>query len=182
PVAVLGEAVAGHDALRILALDHHVRLADGEGLVVQLLAEDLELGLRVQLEEAILRDREHAAGPARGVEEAADDAGLAEEVLVLREEEVDHQPHHVAGGEVLTGRLVARLRELPDELLEDRAHRVVVDDVRVEVDLDELLEDKEQDAAPLEALDRVLEAEALEEDVLDVLVEALDVVHEVLVE
>ena len=48
---VVGEAVAEGDVLDLLALDHHVRAADGVGLGVVVLAEDLELGVGVQLAE-----------------------------------------------------------------------------------------------------------------------------------
>jgi hypothetical protein len=37
--AVFRQRIAPHDVLRVLALDEHVRLADGVGLVIQLLAE-----------------------------------------------------------------------------------------------------------------------------------------------
>ena len=49
PVAVLGEAVADDDVRGVLALDHHVGAADRVRLVVELLAEHLESGRRVQL-------------------------------------------------------------------------------------------------------------------------------------
>jgi hypothetical protein len=108
-MAVLGERVAGHDVERVLALEHHVRPADGIGLVVQLLAEDLEARTRVQVAEVILGDGEHPAGSASRVEERPHYAGLAEEAVVLDEEEVHHQPNDLARREVLAGGLVREL-------------------------------------------------------------------------
>ena len=46
-VAVLGEAVAVGDVGGVLALEHHVRAADGVGLGVELLAVDVETGALV---------------------------------------------------------------------------------------------------------------------------------------
>ena len=61
----------------VLPLDHHVRLADGEGLVVQLLPEDLQARVGVQLAQVLLGDGEHAAGAAGRVVERLHDARLA---------------------------------------------------------------------------------------------------------
>jgi hypothetical protein len=53
--------------------------------------------------------------------------------------------HDVARREVLAGVLVEGLVELPDELLEDRAHREVVDRLGVEVDAPEALHHREEE-------------------------------------
>ena len=71
----------------------------------------------------------HPAGPAGRVEDVEDLAGLVKRFRVRREQQVDHQLDDLAGREVLPGRLVGDLRELPDEFLEDVAHLVVVDRV-----------------------------------------------------
>ena len=70
----------------------------------------------------------------------------------------------VAGGEVLAGVLVQRLVELADELLEDRAHRGVVDRVGVEVHLRiaEPLHHLEQESRLVELGDGVVEVELLQ--------------------
>ena len=68
----------------------------GVGLVVQLLAEDLQPGLGVELAQVVLGDREHAAGPAGGVAERLHDARLGEHVVVLDEQQVHHQPDDLA--------------------------------------------------------------------------------------
>ena len=106
----------------VLALDDHVGLADGVGLGVQLLAEDLERGVGVQLARGTPR-RPTACRRCRSrVVEGADDARLGERVVVLDEQQVDHQADDLAGGEVLAGGLVRVLGELADQLLEDVAH------------------------------------------------------------
>ena len=46
--AVLREAVAIEDVRGVLALDHHVRPADGVGLVVDLLTEHFQSGSRIE--------------------------------------------------------------------------------------------------------------------------------------
>ena len=66
------------------------------GLGVELLAEHLQPRLRVEGAQVILGDREHPAGPARRVAERLDDARLGEDVLVLDEEQVHHQPDDLA--------------------------------------------------------------------------------------
>ena len=72
---------------------------------------------------------------------------------------------HIAGREVLARVLVQSLVELPDELLEDRAHREVVDGVRVEIHLlgvAEPLHDQEEQARLVELGDGVVEVELLQ--------------------
>src|SRR5450759_77782 len=90
-------------------------LADGVRLVVDLLAGERHLGLRVELEDPLLGDREHAAGAGGGVVDGAYGAGLGEHLAVWVEEQVDHESDGVARREVLAGRLVGGLGETPDE-------------------------------------------------------------------
>ena len=119
------------------ALEQHVRLADGVGLGVDLLAVeqalDLLAALRADRRERLLGDGEHAARAAGAVVEQVG-AGL-DLGLDRQEHEVRHQPHGVARRPVLARLLVVLLVELADQLLEDRAHRVVVDAGRREVDV-----------------------------------------------
>ena len=119
---VLGEGVATRNVAGFLPLEHHVRAADGVGLVIQLLAEDREPSLGVEVTEMVLGHREHPAGAAGGVVEGPNDARLGQCVLILDEEQVDHQPDHLARGEVLPSGLVGELREPADQLLVDVAH------------------------------------------------------------
>ena len=114
--------------------------------------------------EVLLGDGEHAARAAARVVDAEHDPFRAQPFLVAGQQQVDHQMDDVAGGEVLAGVLVQRLVELADELLEDRAHRGVVDRVGVEVHLRiaEPLHDLEQQARLVELRDGVVEIELLQ--------------------
>ena len=94
--------------------------------------------------QVVLGDRQHPAGAAGRVEHRLDDPRLGQQVLVLDEQQVDHQPDHLAGREVLTGRLVGEFREAADQLLVEVAHLQVRDRVGVEVDLGELRHDEVQ--------------------------------------
>ena len=76
PVAVVGEGVAEHDVVDVLPFDEHVRLADGIALVVQLLPEHREAGLRVQAGEMLLRNRQHSSCARRRVVDGADHTRL----------------------------------------------------------------------------------------------------------
>ena len=177
PERGLGEGVAQHDVVDRLALDHHVRLADGVGRGVDLLAQQVHLGGRVQGGDLVVRHGEHAAGAGRGVVHLADQAGDGE-VRIIREQQGDHEVDDLARGEVLTRGLVGGLRELADQLLEDVTHLVVADGVRVEVGLGEVLEDLQQQVVVGEVHDGVLEPVLLE-DLPHVRGERVDVVPEV---
>ena len=132
------------DVADVLPLDQHVRLADRVGLVVQLLAEHGQPRLRVHRRQMLFRDRQHAARARRRVVDRAHDAGLGQNLVVLDEDQVDHQADDFARGEMLAGRLVRQFGELADQLLEDEAHLGVVDDVGVQVDAGELLGDHDR--------------------------------------
>ncbi len=82
----------------------------------------------------LVGDREHAAGARRGIVDGAHDAGLRQDVVVLDEEQVDHQADHLARREVFPGGVVGGFGELADQLLEDEAHLDVGDALRVQVD------------------------------------------------
>ena len=176
--AVLGEGVAEDDVVGVLALDEHVRLADGPGLVVPVLAEQLRVGVGVELADVLLGHREHAAGAAGRVVDGLDDVALAQ-VLLRREQEVDHQLDHLARSEVLPGLLVRLLRADPDELLEDVAHLDVVHARQARGrSRRERLDDLVEQVLLRHAGDLLVEREALH-DLADVLREAVDVGVEV---
>ena len=137
-VVILGERVAVGDMGGVLALEHHVRAADRVRLRVELLPEHLEARLRVQRPQMVLGDRQHPAGPARRVAQRFDDPRLGQHVLVVDEQQVDHQPDHLARGEVLAGGLVGELGEPADQLLVQVAHLDIRDGLRVQVDFGEL--------------------------------------------
>jgi len=103
---VLAEAVAEHEVRGALAFHHHVGPAEGVRLGVELLAVSDQLGSRVQLAQVGLADRDHASGAAGRVEHGSDGAGRSQDVVVLDEEEIDHQADDFAWREVLAGGLV----------------------------------------------------------------------------
>ena len=121
-VAVVGERVAGDDVAHVLALDEHVGLADGVGLVVQLLSVHGEAGLRVVLRQIFAGHGKHSAGARCRVIDGAHDAGLGQHIVIFDEDQVDHEADDFAGSEVLSGGLIGDFSELADQLLEDRAH------------------------------------------------------------
>ena len=73
-----------------------------------------------------------------------------------------NQVHDVAGCKVLAGVLVQGLVELPDQLLEDRAHRRVVNGVGVEVNVLEAFQHLEEEPRLVELADCVVEVELLQ--------------------
>ena len=115
------------------------------------------------LGEVLAGDAQHAAGAGGRIVERAHDAGLGQGLVVLDEEQVDHQPDDFARREVLSGGLVRELGELADQLLEDRAHLRVADDLGVQVDVGELLGDEVEQPGLGEPVDLGVELEALED-------------------
>ena len=176
---VVRERAPEEDLIRVAAvfrLHEEVGLANGEGLRVHLLAEQVDAGVRVHGVakgfalaplsdgDVLLGNGEHAARAAAGVVDAEHHPLGAQTLLVAGQQQVDHEMDHVAGGEVLAGVLFQRLVELPDELLEDRAHGEVVDRVRVEIHLRiaEPLHHLEQETRLIELGDGVVEVELLQ--------------------
>ena len=139
------------------------RAADGVGLGVQLLAVALEPRARVQLAEVLRGDREHPAGAAGRVEHRPHDARRPQRLVVLDEEEVDHEADDLARREVLAGGLVRQLGEPADQLLVQVAHLDVADGVGVEVDLGDLRQDEVQELRAVEPADLGVEVELLDD-------------------
>ena len=104
-------------------------LADRVGLGVDLLAVevrgDLLAVLRGELLQRLLGDRQHAAGAAGAV---VDQVGAGLDLVGDRQEDqVGHELDGVARRPVLAGLLVVLLVEPADQLLEDRAHGMIVE-------------------------------------------------------
>ena len=111
------------------ALEQQVRLADGVGFGVDLLAVevggDVLVVLGGELPQGVLGHGEHAAGAAGAVVEQV---GAGPELLGNGEEDQPgHEAHGVAWRPVLAGLLVVLLVEAAHQLFEDRAHAVVVE-------------------------------------------------------
>ena len=177
---VVGQSVAVLDEVGIVALDEHIRLADGEGLVVQLLAKGHQFGGSVELMQILLRHRQHTAGAAGRVIDGLGHIVPGQHIVVIVEQDIDHQLDHFSGGIVLSGVLVVRLRESSDNLLKDVAHLQVGDHIRVQVGLGsgELLDDDVEDTLVGHSCDLAVKLE-LFQNVLDILRETVQIVPEV---
>jgi hypothetical protein len=119
--------------------------------------------------------------PQAGVEELAHGAGRSEQLIIVDEQDVHHQPDDLARREVVARGLVGQLIEAPDEVLEDQPHLLVRHCVRVQVHVAELGNDEVENVRLAHPLDLILKLEELE-DVAHVLREALDVANEVLLD
>jgi len=128
--------------------------------------------------ERLLGDGQHAAGAAGAVVEQVGPG--FELVLDRQQDEVRHQPHGIARRPMLARFLVVLLIEFADQLLEHRAHGVVVDTGGREVDLgvDELADERAESVGLRERRELVAEFEVVE-DVLNVGREPVEVIHEV---
>ena len=109
-------------------------------------------------------DRQHAARACRRVVHGADH-GVArgQYVIVLDEDQVDHQPDHFTRGEVLAGGFIGEFGELADQFLEHMPHLRVVHAIRVQVDVGEFLGDQVQQSVLGQPLHLGVEIEALED-------------------
>ena len=176
---------AAHDVVGGLALafQQQVGLADGVGLGVDLLpvqvGGDLLAVLGGELPQSLLGHGQHAAGAAGAVVQQVG-AG-ADPVGDRQEDQLRHQPDRVARRPVLARLLVVLLVEAAHQLLEDRAHAVVVEagmldravgvahriGAQVDVGRGELLDQRAQGVGAGQARDLVAELEVVE-DVLHV--------------
>ena len=93
-------------------------------------------------------------------------------------QQVDHEPDHFARGEVVTGRLVRRLVEAPDQVLEHQPHGDVVHPFGVQVHFGELGNHLIEAVGLFQLFDLLIELEALE-DLADVLGKTVDVIGKV---
>ena len=177
-----------------LALQNQVGLADGVGLAVDLLTEEVGGDLLAPLLGELLKHffphGQHAAGPAGAVVEQI--GGVFDPVGDGEEDQLGHELHGVARSKVLAGLFVVLLVEPPDQFLEDGAHGVVVqagmadgsveiqDRFRTEVYVGrgKLLDERAQSVGLGELGDLIAELEILQ-DVLNAGREPVEVVLEI---
>ena len=162
-VAVFRQGVSRDNVGDILPLDQHVRLADRIALVVQLLPEHREPGLWVQRGEVFARHRQHSAGTCGGIIDGADHTRLGQHVIILNEQQIDHQADDFARCEVLTGGFVRQLGELADQLLERQPHLVIVNGLGMQIDACKFLGDEIEQPALRQLVDLGREAEPLKD-------------------
>src|SRR5690625_1028674 len=121
-----GQGGADADVFGAVALDHHVGFADGVGLVVDFLAEQIHVaagGNAVgRILDVVLRFGQHAARAAGGVINGDHRRQLVADGV---EHQVGHQMDDFARGEMLTGFFVVFFVEAANQLLEDIAHAQV---------------------------------------------------------
>ena len=111
-----------------VALEQHIRLANGIGFRVDLLPKKVDRNIFAapccQCYKPILRNGEHTARSAGSVI-----AGVSSVLDLIRnrhKDKVGHQFHNITGRPVFAGFLVVLLVELTDQFLENRTHAVVV--------------------------------------------------------
>ena len=177
-VLVVVEAVPEPDPRRVQSFDQHVGPAGGVGLGVEFLAVDVEAALGVEVAQVLLGHRQHPPGPAGRVQHGLDDPRCGQQVVVVNEQEVDHQADHLAGREVLAGRLVGQFRELADQLLVDVAHLQVRHHLRTHIEIGELRHHQIKKVVLLQPVDLGVEVE-LDDDVPGRFGEPGDVVAQV---
>lgn len=174
---VVGQGVAQLDAGDVLALDQHVRLADGVGLGVELLAVQRHGDLLTDRLYVLVALGEETAGAGSRVVDGDDAVGL-ELVVLPGDHQRGGQVHDIARGEVLPGGFVGAFRELADQLFEDDAHAEVADALGAQVGGGEALHYLIQQVGRRELLHEVFKVEVLE-DLAGVLAEGLHVAHQV---
>ncbi len=173
-VQVVGEGVAQTNVPWIGPRDKQVALGNGEGLLIDLLTEQLDDGIRMLLLDELLGHRQHAARAAAEVINTVDGARLVETGLFPRKQQPRHQTDHIARGEMLSRSLVRLLIGNSDELLEQETHAVIVVAVRAEgLPCDGVHHVPEQ-SRPLQLLHHLAEVEGLH-DLLDLLIESVDI-------
>jgi len=174
---VVGQGVAQLDAGDVLALDQHVRLADGVGLGVELLAMQRHGDLLADGLDVLVALGEEAAGAGSRVVDGDDAVGL-ELVVLPGDHQRGGQVHDIAWGEVLPGGFVGAFCELTDQLFEDDAHAEVADALGAQISRGKALHHLIQQVGGGELLHEVFKVEVLE-DLAGVLAEGLHVAHQV---
>jgi len=181
---VIGKGAAELDVLGVLALgfqDEHVGTGDGRGLGIEFLPLEEDLGLGVDLLDAILGNGQHAAGAAAAVMDGAGHALATGQVGIKHEDQIHHEADDLTRGEVLAGVLVQRFVELPQQVLKDIAHLVVGHGAGAEDHLARLIEalhEQVEQPGPLQIADGVVEVEG-GKDFPDVRGEAHDILPEI---
>ncbi len=130
------------------------------------------------LQHPVLADGEHSAGAAAGIEHRADLAFALQVFPVARKHQGDEQPHDVAGGVMLPAGLVAHFGELPQKLLEDLPHGMVIHHIGMQVNRTELLDQQEQTVVLMQLLHRLIQLEILD-DIVNILRKPVDVIAEI---
>ena len=192
-MTVVGKGCSEDDAVRVPAgwvFHIQVRFGNRPSLRVHLLAEEMNLGVRIDRAgqqvaviqvadvDALLGDGQHSARTTAGIIDSPHHAALAYSVFISSKHQADHEVYHVAGCKVLTRIFVQRFVEPADQFLENCAHRGVVNAVGMKVNVPESLQHLEEQARLIEFADGVVEVEPFQ-DLAHILAETRDVVPQV---
>ncbi len=115
------------------------------------------------LSQIILRFSQHAARAAGRIEKFAHGAWRGEKFVIVDEQNVHHEPNHLARREVIAGGLIRQFVEPADEVLEDEAHLLVWHRIRVQIHVAKLGDDEIENVRLAHLLDLVLELKELED-------------------
>ena len=174
---VVGQGVAELDARNVLALDQHVRLADGVGLGVELLAVQRHADLFTYGLDVLITLRQKATR-TRGWVIDGDDAVGREFVVLIGDHQGCGEMHDVARGEVLPGGFVGAFCELADQLFKDDAHAEIADELGAQIGGGEALHHLIQQVGGFQLLNEIFKVKVLE-DLAGILAERLHVAHQV---
>lgn len=129
------QGVAKGDVLDVLAFDHQVRAANGIGLGVVFLAEEVNAGAGVQagvrVDDELLRFGQHAAGAAGGVVNA-DDLGFFAHLVVMGEQHTHHELDDFTRRKVVASLFIGLFVEAPHQAFKQVANGDVGDEVGVQ--------------------------------------------------
>ena len=176
---VFAQGGAEPDVVGVFARDEQVGFADGVGLRIEFLPVYPDFYLRIDiLEHPVFADGEHTAGATAGIEHRADLALALQVFPVARKHQRDEQPHDVAGGVMLPAGLVTHFGELPQKLLEDLPHRMVIHHIGMQVHRTELLDQQKQAVVLMQLLHQLIQLEILD-DIVNVLRKPVNVIPEI---
>lgn len=177
---VIRQGIAILDEIGVVTLDEHICFANGKRLIVQFLTKGHQLSGGVQLVKILFRHRQHTTSSTGRVIDGLYHIVARQHIVVIVEQDVDHQLDYFSGGVVLPGVLVVGLGKPADDLLKDVAHFQIGDRIWVQVGLGggKLLDDNVKDTFVGHCGDLTVKLE-LFQDVLDILREAVQVVPEI---
>ena len=116
-----------------------VGLADGQRLRIDLLAEEINVGVRIKMEDSLLGQGRHPARSAAGIVDGANDVVVAQRLGILGKQHVHHEANDFARRKVLARIIFQSLLETAYQFLEDLAHLLVANRLRDESIVDRAL-------------------------------------------
>ena len=163
----VGERAAELDVVGVPTVrrfQKQVGLADGERLRLRLVAEDVDFGVGIDLQNLVLRGREHPTGAATGIADGADDGLFLDDIPIHSDQQQHHEPDDFTGRKVFAGIFVEGFIEPAHQFLKDVAHLMVGNLVGMEINdvAGKPLHHQEQQAVIVELGDGVWEVELVQ--------------------